>query len=66
MKWKWLLLVAVGLLAEPGASRAQEYEILAVRYGSLDDFPLRSLLPDAAAGETLDAAMALGGQSRVR
>jgi glyoxylase-like metal-dependent hydrolase (beta-lactamase superfamily II) len=68
MKWKWLLLVSVGLLAVPAASRAQEYEILAVRYGSLDDFPLRSLLPDATAGETIDAAMAfwvIRGEDRV-
>ncbi len=47
------------LLTLPGATAAQDYEILSVRYGTIADFPLRGLLPDAPADETLDVALAV-------
>jgi len=47
------------LLTLPGTAAAQDYEILSVRYGTIADFPLRGLLPDAPAGETLDVALAI-------
>jgi len=64
---RWCLLV-VALLAAPGSVRAQQYEILAARYATVEGFALRSLLPDAPRGETLDIAMAfwvIRGDGRV-
>lgn len=43
----------------PASSQRPQYEILAARYATVADFPLRSLLPDAPRGETLDIAMAI-------
>lgn len=47
------------LLITPAPVRAQEYEILAVQYGVVEGFPLRSLIPAAPRGETIDIAMAI-------
>lgn len=55
---RWSILLLLALLAGPARGVAQQYEILAVRYASVDGFPLRSLLPDAADEETIDIAMA--------
>lgn len=46
------------LLTVPAGCTAQEYEILAVQYGAAEEFPLRSLLPDASEGESVDVAFA--------
>jgi glyoxylase-like metal-dependent hydrolase (beta-lactamase superfamily II) len=64
-----VLLVAllVGASA-PREVQAQRYDVFAVRYGTIEDFPLRGLLPDAPEGETLDIAMAfwvIRGEGRV-
>ncbi len=42
----------------PAHARAQNYEILAVRYGSIEGFSLRGLLPDAPADDVIDIALA--------
>lgn len=52
------VLTAMVLLAVPTPATAQDYEIFAVRYGTLEAFPLTSLLPDAPEGQVLDVAMA--------
>ena len=57
--WRWLGPLLLFLLAVPVTGHAQEYEILAVRYGSIDGFPLRGLLPDAPAEEVIDIALAI-------
>ncbi len=49
-------LVPTAVIA-PSAT-AQDYEILAVRYGTVEQFPLRGLLPDAPRGEELEIVMA--------
>ncbi len=55
-----LALAGVLLLSSARvAGAAQEYEILAVRYATIEGFALRGLLPDAPRGETLDIAMAV-------
>jgi len=46
-------------LALPRPAAAQDYEILSVRYGTIADFPLRGLLPDAPAEERIDVALAV-------
>lgn len=43
----------------PARGAAQGAEIYAVRYGTVADFPLRGLLPDAPEGEVLDIALAV-------
>ncbi|MCI0434515.1 MAG: N-acyl homoserine lactonase family protein [Gemmatimonadetes bacterium] len=53
------LALALTLLIAPGHGHAQSYEILAARYATVDDFPLRSLIPDAPAADTIDIAMAI-------
>ncbi|MEQ8330423.1 MAG: N-acyl homoserine lactonase family protein [Longimicrobiales bacterium] len=54
------VVLAAGLVvAGPRPAAAQDYEILAARYGTVPGFPLRGLLPDAPEGETLDIAMAV-------
>ena len=53
--WAVLTLCLLGPAAE---ATAQEPEIFAIRYGSVDDFPLRGLLPDASDGELIDIALA--------
>ncbi len=63
--------VLVGLLAvvpTPDEALAQRYDVFAVRYGTIEGFPLRGLLPDAPEGETIDIAMAfwvIRGEGRV-
>jgi glyoxylase-like metal-dependent hydrolase (beta-lactamase superfamily II) len=55
----WIVAVGLVLLAGSVPGHAQEYEILAVQYGSVPGFPLRGLLPDAAPEETIEIAMAI-------
>jgi glyoxylase-like metal-dependent hydrolase (beta-lactamase superfamily II) len=55
----WCGLVGLCLLAMPRPSAAQEAEIFAIRYGGVDDFPLRSLLPDAPEGEVIDISLSM-------
>ena len=52
-------VLGVCLLGVPLDAGSQEAEIFAIRYGSVDDFPLRGLLPDAPEGELIDIAMAI-------
>ena len=59
MMRRWFVLCALFLLAAPEGVNAQDYEILAVRYGSIDGFRLRGLLPDAPAEEVIDIALAI-------
>ena len=59
MMWRSFAALLLGLLAAPAPSGAQEYEILSVRYGMVEGFPLRGLLPDAPEGEVIDIAMAI-------
>lgn len=56
---RWGLLLGAALLTVSAPVRAQEYEILAARYATVEGFALRSLLPDAPQGETIDIAMAI-------
>lgn len=56
---RWATTFLLPLVVNPAIARAQEYEILAARYAIIADFPLRSLIPDAPRGETLDIAMAV-------
>lgn len=59
MKLSRLCLLLVPLVLSAGPATAQHYEILAARYGVLEDFPLDGLIPDAPAGETIDIALAI-------
>ena len=67
----WFVMLLVGLLAgvsTPHEVLAQRYDVFAVRYGTIEGFPLRGLLPQAPEGETLDIAMAfwvIRGEGRV-
>lgn len=59
----WSLALGLGLAAgaawaaAPVPASAQGYRIDAVRYGTVEGFPLQGLLPDAGDDETLDVAM---------
>lgn len=48
------VLLALGV---PGPASAQEYSVKAVRYGTVEGFPLRGLIPEAGADSTLTIAM---------
>jgi len=68
MKLPCVLLIAFALMGSGSPARGQDYEILAARYGVIAAFPLRSLIPDAPSGESLDIAMAIWvirGEGRV-
>ena len=45
------------LLCVPVQGSSQDIEIFAIRYGSIADFPLRGLLPDAPEGEVIDVTL---------
>ena len=63
-----LLVTLLAVLSTPHDALAQRYDVFAVRYGTIEGFPLRGLLPDAPEGETLDIAMAfwvVRGEGRV-
>lgn len=53
------LFLLLSLLAFAAPLPAQQWEILAVRYGTIADFPLRGLMPGAPEGEALDIAMVM-------
>ena len=58
-----LAVLALGPLGAATRSAAAQAppdpEVYAVRYGTIADFPLRGLLPDAPEGQTLDIALAV-------
>jgi glyoxylase-like metal-dependent hydrolase (beta-lactamase superfamily II) len=58
MTVRWFLPLLAVLFTATANGAAQEYEILAVQYGGVAGFPLRGLLPDASAEDTIDIAMA--------
>ena len=60
MRWAtWQRILTILLVLIPAQVAAQDYEILGVRYGALEDFPLASLIPGSPEGEVIDVAMAL-------
>jgi glyoxylase-like metal-dependent hydrolase (beta-lactamase superfamily II) len=59
MSKRWAAAALLLAIVAPATGRAQDYEILAARYATIAEFPLRSLIPDAPSGEALDIAMAI-------
>lgn len=52
-------VLGLGLLGLPEQGASQDIEIFAIQYGSIVDFPLRGLLPDAPEGDVIDVALAV-------
>ena len=51
--------LGLSLLGLPQRGASQDIEIFAIQYGTIADFPLRGLLPDAPEGDVIDVALAV-------